>query len=390
MSIASDRVDVRERTITTTKARRAAFAAVALLAVGVTACSSSSKTQTAATNPAGSPSTAGSGGAVLNSSDKVAFLMPDQASTRYETYDKPSFAAALKKLCPNCSMLYNNANADASLQQQQANSAMAQGAKAIVIDAVDSTAAATIVHTAQAQGVKVISYDRPIPSIPTDFYVSFDNEKVGDKIAQSLVDHLKQTNAAASGGGLLLVNGSPTDAAAGLIKKGIHVAVDASGIKVLAEYDTPDWAPAKAQEWVSGQISRFHTQIIGVVAANDGTAGGTVAAFKAAGVTTPPPITGNDATLAGTQYVLSGDQYNTIEKPGKTEADAAANAVVELLKGQKPQPTATVFNTPSALFDPTLVLPDNVESAVVQPGFLKAAEICTSTYAAACQKYGIQ
>lgn len=382
--------------------RRALLSAAAAssLALAAGACgsaspsSSSSGTAAATTPGSGSAATAASGGGsgtppVLSASDKIAFLMPDEASTRYETYDRPSFVAAMKQLCPKCSVIYGNANADASLQQQQANSALAQGAKAIVIDAVDSTAAATIVHTAQAQGVKVISYDRPIPSIATNFYVSFDNEKIGDMIAQSLVDKVKPTAASVPGGGILLVNGSPTDAAAGLIKKGVHEAVDASGLKVLAEYDTPDWQPSKAQNWVSGQISRFGKKIIGVVAANDGTAGGAVAAFKAAGVNPLPPITGNDATLAGTQYVLAGDQYNTIEKPGKIEADAAANAAVTLLEGHKPHATATVFNTPSALFSPTLVLANNVQSAIVAPGYLTASAVCTPTYAADCTKYGV-
>src|SRR4051795_10631388 len=106
----------------------------------------------------------------------VAFLMPDQASTRYEEHDYPGFAAEMKKLCESCTVLYQNADADASRQQQQFNSVISQGAKAIFIDPVDSTAAASLVKLAQSQGIKVIAYDRPIPSAPADFYVSFNNE----------------------------------------------------------------------------------------------------------------------------------------------------------------------------------------------------------------------
>ena len=130
------------------------------------------------------------------------------------------------------------------------------------------------------------------------------------------MDHLKQTGAA-SKGGILQVNGSPTDAAAGLIKKGVHEGVDSSGVKELAEFDTPDWVPAKAQDWVSGQISKFRDQIVGVVAANDGTGGGAISAFKAAGTNPVPPVTGNDAELAAIQRIVNGDQYNTINKPIK-------------------------------------------------------------------------
>src|ERR1700753_412534 len=161
-------------------------------------------------------------------SGTVAFLIPDPASTRYEQHDFPGFKAEMAQLCPDCKVLYQNANADASQQQQQFNSVIAQGAKVIVLDPVDSTAAASLVHMAQGQGVKVIAYDRPVPSTPADYYVSFDNEEIGKSIAQSLVQHLKDTNVPASKGGVLEGNGSPTDAAAGLIKKGIHEGLQGS------------------------------------------------------------------------------------------------------------------------------------------------------------------
>ncbi len=126
-------------------------------------------------------------------SGTVAFLMPDQASTRYEQHDFPGFKAEMSKLCPDCKVLYQNANADVAQQQQQFNSVIAQGAKVIVLDPVDSTAAASLVHMAQGQGIKVIAYDRPVPSTPANYYVSFDNEGIGKAIAESLVQHLKET-----------------------------------------------------------------------------------------------------------------------------------------------------------------------------------------------------
>src|SRR5688572_25733539 len=158
----------------------------------------------------------------------VAFLMPDQASTRYEQHDWPGFQAAMAELCADCTLIYQNANADAALQQQQFNSVIAQGATIVVLDPVDSSAAAALVEIAHSQDVKVIAYDRPIPDLPADYYVSFDNEGIGYAIAQSLVDHLK-AEGVAEGSGVLQVNGSPTDAAAGLIRDGIDRALDASG-----------------------------------------------------------------------------------------------------------------------------------------------------------------
>ena len=137
----------------------------------------------------------------------------------------------------------------------------------------------------RAQGAAVIAYDRPIPAKQADYYVSFDNEKIGSLIAQDLVDHLKETGAT---GGLLQINGSPTDAAAGLIKKGVHSVTDSSEFELLAEFDTPEWKPENAQNWTAGEITQYQGKIAGVVAANDGTGGGAIAAFKAAGVSPGP------------------------------------------------------------------------------------------------------
>ncbi|MCG5213176.1 ABC transporter substrate-binding protein [Streptosporangium soli] len=354
--------------------RATAIVASAVLAGSVlTACASGSTPEEGA--PAGGSENA-----------KVAFLMPDLASTRYELADKPLFEAKMKALCSTCSVIYQNADSDAAKQQQQANSALAQGVKAIVLDPVDSAAAATIVKTAQAQSVPVIAYDRPIPATPADYYVSFDNEKIGSMIGQSLVDHLKAENAK---GGILQVNGSPTDAAAGLIKKGIHSAVDPSGFKLLAEFDTPDWQPEKAQGWVSGQITQFGDEIVGVVAANDGTGGGSIAAFKAADVPVPP-VTGNDAEVAAAQRIINGDQFNTISKPIKIVAEATAEVAFQFVQGKKPVGKATLFNTPSQLFVPTVVTKENINEVLFQSGIMKAAEVCTAPYAKGCAELGIK
>ena len=319
----------------------------------------------------------------------VAFLMPDQGSTRYEQHDYPGFKAEMSKLAPDCKVLYQNANADISQQQQQFNSVISQGAKVIVLDPVDSAAAASWVQQAHSQGVKVIAYDRPIPSTPADYYVSFDNEDIGKSIAQSLVQRLKAMNVPTNKGGVLEVNGSPTDAAAGLIKKGIHAGLQGSGYKTLAEFDTPDWAPPKAQQWVGGQITRFSGQIVGVVAANDGTGGAAIAALKASGVDPVPPVTGNDATIAGLQLIVAGDQYNTILKPSEIVAAAAAKVAVGFLSGESPKPEATLFNTPSQLFKPMVITAENLKAEVVDKGFVSAKDLSTGRYVEGCKRLGI-
>jgi D-xylose transport system substrate-binding protein len=295
----------------------------------------------------------------------------------------------MSKLCPTCKVIYQNATGDAARQQQQFNSAVSQGAKAIVLDPVDSTAAASLVHQAQSQGIKVVAYDRPIPSTPADYYVSFDNEAIGKAIAKSLVDHLKQDKVATGDTGLLEVNGSPTDAAAGLIKKGIHEGLADGGYTTLAEYDTPDWLPSKAQQWVSGQISRFGKKVVGVVAANDGTGGGAFSAFKAAGVNPVPPVTGNDAELAALQRIVNGDQFNTINKPIKIVADAAAEAAYAFLQGKTPEQTSEVFGSPAQLFTPDVVTKENLKEQMIDSGLTDPAKLCTKAYAAGCKELDI-
>ncbi len=321
--------------------------------------------------------------------ETVAFLMPDQASTRYEQHDYPGFQAAMDELCADCTVIYQNANGDVALQQQQFNSVIAQGASVIVLDPVDSSAAAALVQIAHSQDVKVVAYDRPIPDVPADFYVSFDNEGIGRAIAQSLVDHLEEMGVE-EGAGVLQINGSPTDAAAGLIRDGIDSALDNSIYVTLSEFDTPDWAPPKAQEWAAGQITRFGSDIKGIVAANDGTGGGAIAALKAAGVDPLPPVTGNDATIAALQLIIAGDQYNTISKPSEIVAEAAAHVAMQLINGETPEATSTLYDTPSQLFVPAVVTQENIKAEIFDKGIQTAEEVCTGEYADACAELGIE
>lgn len=358
-----------------------ASAAVLLTAASLAACSNGA-------------TSASSGGDA--SSAKIGLLLPDSVTARYEAADKPFFEAKIKELCGGCQVLYANANGSASTQQQQAESLLTQGAKVLVLDPFDGQAAASIVNEAKAKNVPVVSYDRLTNSPDVNYYVSFDNEKVGELQAQALVDKLKQDGVAA-GSGILMVNGSPTDPNAAMFKKGAHSVIDASGYKVLAEYDTPGWDPAQAQNWVAGQITQFGSKVKGVYAANDGTGGGAVAALKAANVSPIPPVTGQDAELAGIQRILSGDQYMTVYKAIKPEAERAAQLAIDLANGKKPNGDTTVNTTggnaiQSFLLTPVAVTATNIESTVVKDAFYgsnSAAQICTSTYAASCAKYGI-
>ncbi len=272
---------------------------------------------------------------------------------------------------------------------------LTQGVKVLVLDPFDGEAAASIVQQAKAKKVPVISYDRLINSPDLSYYISFDNEKVGELQGQALVDALKAKNVPA-GSGIIMVNGSPTDNNASQFKKGAHSVIDKSGYKVLAEYDTPGWDPAKAQDWAAGQISKLGTdEIAGVYAANDDTGGGVIAALKAAGAKTLPPVTGQDASLAGIQRILAGEQYMTVYKAFKPEASKAADLAIQFAKGEDPKGETTVktaggASVQSTLLEPVAVTTENVQDTVVKDGLYEVGQICTAQYASACTTAGIK
>ncbi len=360
------------------------LAGSAAMLLTLTACSSSDDTAVTSSESTSEGTDTATGECVTEG--QVGFLMPDLASTRYEEQDAPLFIAKMAELSPGIEVLYQNADADPAKQQQQADAMIAQGVSAIVLDAVDTAAAASIVVNAQAAGIPVLTYDRPIVSAPADFYISFDNEGIGRAIAESLVQKLDADGVT---GGLLIVGGSPTDDAAGLIKKGMQSGVEGSSYEVLAEFDTPEWDPAQAQEWVAGQITQFGDQIVGIVAANDGTGGGSISALKAAGVDPIPPVTGNDAEIAAVQRVVSGSQYNTISKPISIVAGAAAEAVNSFLCGGAPESEVVLYDTPSKLFTPTVVTKENVKEVIFDGGIYTFDQVCTGEYADACSALGI-
>jgi D-xylose transport system substrate-binding protein len=315
---------------------------------------------------------------------KIALLLPETKTARYETQDKPLFEAKVKELAPDAEILYSNANQDANEQQSQAEAALTNGAQVLVLDPVDSASAASIVQKAKDAGVPVISYDRLIMNAPLDYYISFDNEKVGTLQGQALLDKLTADGNA--GKTVVFINGSPTDNNATLFKKGAHSVLDGK-VKIGAEYDTPDWSPDKAQSQMDQAITKLGKDgFVGVLAANDGTGGGAIAAMKGAGIDpTKIPVTGQDAEQAAIQRIILGEQYMTVYKAIKLEAEAAAKLAVALAKGEA-VPADMVMskvNNGSAdinsiLLPPVPVTKDKIGDTVVKDGFWTLEQLLTS------------
>jgi D-xylose transport system substrate-binding protein len=334
-------------------------------------------------------------GGAASGGGKIALLLPETQNARYETKDRPLFEAKVKELCPDCEVLYSNADQDAAKQQQQAEAALTNGAQVMVLDAVDAASTGPIIAQANAKNVPVFAYDREIPGEGVAYYNSYDNAKVGELQATSLLDKLTQDGN--QNGTIVMINGAPTDNNAKLFKQGAHSVFDKSTLKIGAEYDTPNWQPSEAQSEMDQAITKLGKDgFVGSYNANDGTAGGAIAAMKAAGINPSTiPTTGQDAELAAIQRILAGEQYMTVYKAIKPQAEDAATIAVELLKGEdvsvatEPHNNGTV-DVPSIIYDPVAVTKENVADTIVADGFWTPAEICTGPYKQACTDAGIQ
>jgi D-xylose transport system substrate-binding protein len=344
---------------------------------------------------------------------KIALLLPESKTTRYEAHDHPEFEDAVNAACSDCDIIYSNANQDAAQQQSQMEAALTDGADVVVLDPVDSTSAASMVQLAKQQNVPVVSYDRLILDTPdVDAYVSFDNVKVGQLQGDTLSARLADDGN--PNGPIVRINGSPTDNNAKLFGEGAASAFSKAGVQVAKEYDTPDWSPDQAQTEMDQAITALgKTGFKGVYAMNDGTAGGAIAAMQAAGVDPKTvPTTGQDAELEAVQRILSGDQFMTVFKATKPEAQTAAKIAVALAQG-KPVPTTGLpvpetktnngsTDVPSFLLTPIAVTKDGGagtssvadaeyggQKLVGPDGYWTSDEVCTAQFQSACQSAGL-
>ena len=372
-------------------ARRAMIALALTATLSLAACGSDDETTS---GDSGSETTTQASGD--KPGGKIALLLPESKTARYESADRPYFEEKVKELCSDCEIIYSNADQDAAKQQQQAEAAITSGAKVMVLDPVDSKSAAAIAKRAKQSDIPVISYDRLILDAEVDYYISFDNEKVGQLQGESLIEAL---GGSGDGKQIVMINGAPTDNNAKLFKAGAHSVLDDSGVKIGKEYDTPDWSPDKAQTQMEQAITALGKDTIdGVYAANDGTGGGAIAAMKSAGIDPKKvPVTGQDAELAAIQRIIAGEQYMTVYKAIRPEAEAAAELAVALVRGEEPDASKVNGETdngngmvPSILLEPTAVTKDNVLDTVVKDEFVKVTELCEGDFADACAELGIE
>jgi D-xylose transport system substrate-binding protein len=314
-------------------------------------------------------------------------LMPDtKTSVRWEQFDKPYLIKAFKAAGIPARVV--NAQGDAQKQKSQADQCIADGAKVLIVAPIDSGSAAAIEKAAKAKGVASIDYDRQVEGGVAVLYASFDNPYVG-KLQGTLV-----ANALKSKPGAVVaeLNGGQEDANAFLFKGGYDAVLKplyASGkLKKGPDQFVPGWDNQKAGTIFEQMLVKTSNKIDGLVVANDGMAGGAIAALKRHGLK-PIPMSGQDATSQGVQNIISGWQTMTVWKDVRKLATATAGAAIKIIKGQKP-PTTGVIKTKGRGLEPAYLLkPQAITKAnyrvLFTSGFLTRKSVCNGEYLKYCK-----
>lgn len=377
-----------------TAIRLAAIAAVAGL--GIAGCSSSKKTtstNSTSTSPSASASDTTSAAPQSSSAatGSVGVILPDtQSSARWETADKPALTKAFADAGIKADI--QNALGDKTKFQSIAQGMIQEKVNVLILVALDSPSAATVEQQAAAAGIKVIDYDRLVLGGSGQFYVSYDNTQVGVLQGQCLSDALKDKPT----GQIIYIDGSPTDNNATLFANGAHSVLDKTSLKKVAEKAIPDWKNDVAGTTFQQLLTANGNKIDGVLVANDGMAQSVITVLKGVGLNGKVPVTGQDATSAGLQSILRGDQTCTIYKDATGEANAAAKLAIDLIQGKDTSADATGKthdgtgnrDVPSVLLKPELITKDNVGDPI-KSGAVAYKDVCTGDLVAACTAAGI-
>ena len=354
-------------------------ASVLGLSLGLAGCGSSDS----------GSSDSGKSGSDAASKAKIGVILPDtESSVRWETADRPALTAAFK----SAGVKYDiqNAQGDATQMGKIADSMIANGVTVLAIVNLDNASGAAIEEKAKNQGIATIDYDRLTLGGSASYYVSFDNEKVGELQGEGLQNCLGKDKKA----NIAFLDGSPDDSNATSFSQGAHKVLDANkSYTKVAEQAVPGWDNTKATTIFEQMFTQNKGKIDGVLAANDGLGGSAISILQKNGLAGKVPVTGQDATVQGLQDILTGNQCMTVYKSAKKESAALAKLAIGLAKGEKGKTNGTSKDTegkrdvPSVLLDPVAVTKDNVKT-VIDDGGATAADVCKGA-AQQCKAAGI-
>jgi len=362
-----------------------ALAAVGLLATGsIAACGDDKGSDSGSSGTSGNTATG-----------KVGVILPDTKSSQRWGTDDPKFLKAAFDAA-GVQVDIQNAQGDKQAFQTIADGMISSGVKVLMIVNLDSGTGKAVLDKAKAAGIATIDYDRLTLNGGANYYVSFDNVKVGELQGQGLVECLtekKYTKPVVAE-----LNGSPTDNNATLFKQGYDSVLkpkyDDGTFTKGPDQSVPDWDNAQGGT-IFEQMLTSNKQIKGVLAANDGLGNAAISVLKKNKLNGQVPVTGQDATIQGLQNILAGDQCMTVYKAIKKEANAASELAIAIAKGQKPT-TATGTtkdpesgkDVPSVLLEPQSITKANVKD-VIADGFVTKDAVCTADFAKACTDAGI-
>lgn len=310
----------------------------------------------------------------LGQKPKVGFLLSNLVQDRYQK-EKIYFSTHMSELGGEA--LIESANYDDKLQIQQAKNMISNGVKVLVVNPVNLYTAAEIVRIAHDNHIKVIAYDRLISNSNLDYYLSFDNVKVGKMMA----DYCTKIN---STGKYLIFGGDKSDLNATLVKNGqlkaLEPLTNSGQIKVLYDVYVEDWSKENAKHELKKFLDLSIEQPDVILSSNDGMATGIIETLREYHLEGKVLVTGQDAELSSCQNIMKGYQTMTIYKPLKKLAYTAAELSMKLIKSQLLTETnSKTFNgaidVPSILLEPVSVDKDNMQSTVIADGFLSEANV---------------
>ncbi len=329
----------------------------------------------------GTPTSSGAAGA-----KRACVILPDSASSpRWENFDRKYLNDGLSGAGFTTDI--QNAEGDTSKYSTIGDQQLTKGCGVMIL--VDYQGAAVgVAKKAKAQGVPVIAYDRPFSG--ADYYVSFDNNKVGQLEGQMIVDGLKALGKDPSTAVVVYMGGDPTDGNAKMFHDGADSVMSAAGIKPAKE-PTGVWDQSKSATNFQQALTSLGGKLDAVWVANDTNAAGVISVLKNSFKAGQIPVSGQDASVVGLQNILLGWQTGTVYKPVKLEADAAVKVAVSLLKGEKVSADQKLADgTPYIAVTPQSIDAQSVK-VVVAAGDASASDICnTDELKAACTKYGVQ
>lgn len=321
---------------------------------------------------------------------KIAVLLPDsKSSARWETADRVFFEQAFEEAGLTAEdYIISNAEGDPAVQATQAEQAITDGAKVLLLVNLDNGSGAAIIENAHANGVQVIDYDRLTVGGEADYYVSGDATEAGRLQGEGLVEDLEGVDTPA----VAILDGAPTDSFATDLAKGYGSVLDPlfdSGEYIKVDQQAvPDWDGATALTLFEQMLTASGNEIDGAIAANDTLANAVVSALESQGLDYIP-VSGLDGEIIALQHILAGEQTFTVYFSYGTQASLAGNLAVELLRGQEPTGIdASVDNegreVPAMMIDPITVRKDNIESTVIADGLITWDDICVGDYAQYC------